>query len=124
MLKNKLLFPFSFFNMALAIGLGAIGAHALKKSLTAAKLETFLTGNRYHFYITISLLLFLIVEKQIENIDFKVSKILSLIALLLFTFGCYAYAITGVKFFVHVVPLGGVSFIFAWLLATRSYIKA
>ena len=123
-LKEKVVYPFSFINMAIAIALGAIGAHALKKTLPPAKLETFLTGNRYHFYITISLIFFLILEKQIQSINLNASKTLCLIALLLFSFGCYAYALTGVKPFVHIVPIGGVSFIFAWLFAVRSYVKA
>lgn len=123
-LKDKFFYPLTFVNMAFAISLGAIGAHALKKSLAPTKLETFLTGNRYHFYITFSLILFLLIEKEFPNLRLTVSKLLSLIALILFTFGCYAYALTGIKPFVHIVPIGGVSFIFAWLFAVRSYLKA
>jgi uncharacterized membrane protein YgdD (TMEM256/DUF423 family) len=122
-MKNKSLYPFVFFNMAMAISFGAIGAHALKKTLSTTKLETFLTGNRYHFYITFSLLIFLILEQVFKDLDLKVSRILAFIGLILFTFGCYIYALSGIKFFVHVVPIGGVAFIFAWLMGMRSFIR-
>lgn len=122
-MKNKTLYPFVFLNMAIAISLGAIGAHALKKSLSAAKLETFLTGNRYHFYITFSILLFLILEQVFDGLDLKKSRILAMVGLIFFTFGCYIYALSGVKLFVHIVPVGGVAFIFAWLMGMRSFMK-
>lgn len=122
-MKHKFSYLFLFFNMALAILIGAIGAHALKQLLSAQKLETFLTGNRYHFYITFSMLLFLIFEQIFEKLDLKISRILSLLGLIFFSFGCYIYALSGIKFFVHIVPIGGLAFIFAWLMGIRSLVK-
>ena len=122
-MKHKFSYLFLFFNMALAVLIGAIGAHALKQLLSAQKLETFLTGNRYHFYITFSMLLFLIFEQIFEKLDLKISRILSLLGLIFFLFGCYIYALSGIKFFVHIVPIGGLAFIFAWLMGIRSLVK-
>ncbi len=41
---------------ALAVGLGAFGAHALRRRLTPDRLETFETGVRYHMYHSLALL--------------------------------------------------------------------
>ena len=46
----------------------------------------------------------------------KWTGILFLAGIFLFSFGCYTYALTGVKTFVHIVPLGGISFIAGWIV--------
>jgi uncharacterized membrane protein YgdD (TMEM256/DUF423 family) len=42
--------------MAIAVTLGAFGAHALKKKLTVEELVTFETGVKYHMYHALFLL--------------------------------------------------------------------
>lgn len=111
-------------NLSVAIALGAVGAHALKSRLTPKLLETFLTGNRYHFYITFSLFILWLIQNQLsQKPNLKVSNILCWFALFTFTLGCYLYAITEVKFFVHIVPFGGFAFIIAWIVAGVKLIR-
>lgn len=100
--------------MALAVGIGAIGAHALKDSLGPKYLATFYTGARYHTYHALGLLLLGVLELNL-NRKFTVVKILLVTGILLFSFNCYLYAVTQMKVFAMIVPIGGFSFIFAWL---------
>ncbi len=97
--------------MAVSVALGAIGAHILKKSLSPIALETFHTGVRYHTIHSLSLITLSLFPK---TFNIKWTGILFIMGVILFSFGCYSYALTGIKTFVHIVPIGGISFILGW----------
>lgn len=101
--------------MALAIMLGAFGAHGLKSRVSALALETYQTGVLYHIIHSLALLVIGVVELIKPNYDFKFSKLAFLSAIFLFSVNCYLYAVTGVKTFAMVVPIGGVMFILGWI---------
>lgn len=106
---------------ALAIILGAFGAHALKKILPANMLETFLTGNRYHMFHGLSFIVVAMLE-LVFSINLKFVRNAFLIGMILFSGMCYIYALSGVKTFAMVVPIGGVAFILGWIvLAVQIY---
>ena len=105
---------FASINMALAIMLGAFGAHGLKGKVSTLALETFLTGNRYHLLMSLSLILLWSLQKQLR-LDFKKPMGLIGLGIFLFSFNCYLYAITSIKTFALIVPFGGVSFIASWI---------
>ena len=109
---------YSFFKtgsilMAISITLGAMGAHLLKNNLTPKELETFHTGVQYQTIHSLSLVILSILP---SGYNIKWTGILFLAGIFLFSFGCYTYALTGVKTFVHIVPLGGISFITGWIV--------
>lgn len=101
--------------LALAVLIGAFGAHGLKSMVTPEKLVTFETGVRYHFYHGLALL-FLGVYQQMTN-SFKLNlSFYSFIAgILLFSFNCYFYVLSGEKVFAMIVPVGGLLFVLGWL---------
>ena len=103
--------------VGLAVALGAIGAHALKQHLDPKALETFNTGVRYQLYHGFGLLI-LGVMGAIRKRPYRAVGLLFTAGILLFSLNCYIYAITGIKFFVMLVPLGGISFIAGWLWLT------
>ncbi|EQC47751.1 DUF423 domain-containing protein [Bacteriovorax sp. Seq25_V] len=106
---------------ALAIILGAFGAHALKKILTPSLLDTFLTGNRYHMFHGLSFIVVSILE-LIFSLNLKVVRYFFLAGIIAFSGMCYVYALTSVKTFAMIVPLGGVAYIVGWLvLAVKIY---
>lgn len=109
--------------MGLAITLGAVGAHALKKSLEPKYLETFLTGVRYHTYHGIGLLILGVLE-SIYKKEFNLVRWLMIGGVLLFSFNCYFYALSQVKTFAMIVPLGGFAFIFSWFILAYQVFKA
>jgi uncharacterized membrane protein YgdD (TMEM256/DUF423 family) len=101
---------------ALAVGLGAIGAHALKSQLTAEQLATYHTAVQYQMYHAIGLILVGLLNVQHRSRWFDLSGWAMLIGIVLFAGFIYAWLATGRRFFVYPVPVGGVAFIVGWLL--------
>ena len=104
---------------AVAIVLGAFGAHALKRVLTESQLNTFEVGVRYQMYHALFLLL-------IANLNFLALKektiimYLIIVGVLLFSGSIYLLStstITKIKtsFLGPLTPLGGVFLIASWV---------
>lgn len=102
--------------LALAVMIGAFGAHGLEKMVEASKLATFETGVRYHFYHSFAIFFTSLIA--LVKPEFKTRGPITLfsIGILLFSFGCYAYVVTGIKSIAMIVPFGGVSFIAGWIM--------
>lgn len=96
-----------------AVLLGAFGAHGLKRILSPELLETFKTGVNYQFIHGLAIL---ILANLANEIDLKLVNYLFLLGIVLFCGNCYLYSITQIKTFAMIVPLGGISFVGAWLL--------
>jgi uncharacterized membrane protein YgdD (TMEM256/DUF423 family) len=102
---------------ALAVGLGALGAHALKTHLSATELETFQTAVHYQMIHAIGLILLGLLNGWHRSRWFDASGVAMLIGIVLFCGFLYAWVATGKKALVFPVPFGGVTFIIAWLMA-------
>lgn len=111
---------------ALAVALGALGAHALKNQLpggliTPDQLNGFDTGVKYHMYHTIAMLLVLLLSGATENKLFKLSYNFFLVGILLFSGSLYFLCTRNLmgadwlRFLGPVTPLGGLFFIAGWL---------
>jgi uncharacterized membrane protein YgdD (TMEM256/DUF423 family) len=99
--------------VALAIGAGAFGAHALKDRLSTDRLAIFETGARYHMYGALGvLLLALAVERGAA--DARAGWLL-VAGTAVFSGSLYALALSGVKVLGAITPLGGAAMIAAWL---------
>ena len=119
--KNTLVFG-AFF-LALAVLIGAFGAHGLKSMVTPEKLVTFETGVRYHFYHGFGLLLLGILHHNFSSLKIHVSFYAFLVGTLLFSFNCYLYVLTDIKVFAMIVPLGGLMFILGWIYLGVNLLK-
>ena len=104
------------FLAALAVGLGAIGAHALKSHLTAENLATYHTAVQYQMYHAIGLVLVGLLGLHHRSRWFDRAGWMMLVGIILFAGFIYAWLGTGRRFFVYPVPVGGVAFIIGWLL--------
>lgn len=100
---------------ALAVGLGAFGAHALKNLLTQnGRLETYELAVRYHFYHAIGILVIgVMMEKFLPAIQW--SPLLMLLGLILFSGSLYAYSLTNIKGFAMITPVGGLLLLAGWV---------
>lgn len=101
---------------ALAVMLGAFGAHALREQLSADMLSTFETGVRYHVYHALAL--FVVVLALARGYDAGWATLagwLFMAGILLFSGSLYVLAITGVRWLGAVTPFGGLAFIAGWL---------
>lgn len=102
--------------LALAVALGAFGAHGLKSQLSTEMLQTWKTGVDYHFYHALGLLLIGILAVSFPSELVKWSAILLTAGIVLFSGSLYALAISGIKWLGAITPVGGMSFIAGWVL--------
>ncbi len=105
---------------ALAVTLGAFGAHALKASLEASnRLDTFETAVKYQFYHALALVL---VGFMLRGQGEEVSKWLGwagysfIGGILIFSGSLYAICFTGITKFGATAPIGGLLMILGWIL--------
>ncbi|OUR99931.1 hypothetical protein A9Q84_02555 [Halobacteriovorax marinus] len=108
--------------LGLCVALGALGAHGLEKTLSAKHLATFITGVHYQMIHSFGIILLGILT-QIFNKEFKREFICFLVGIVFFSFNCYIYAISGVKIFAMLIPIGGVTFIVGWILLSLNFLK-
>ncbi|NKB38223.1 MAG: DUF423 domain-containing protein [Gammaproteobacteria bacterium] len=102
-------------NAALAVILGAFGAHALKTKISEQMLGVFQTGIQYHFYHALGLLLLGILALNLPSSNWlKASGLLMLMGILLFSGSLYALALSNIRWLGAITPLGGTAFILAW----------
>lgn len=111
-------------NAALAVALGAMGAHALKARLAPELLTVFQTGVQYHFYHALGMLLVgLAASRWPESGLFAWSGWLMLAGIVLFSGSLYILSIAGLRGFGAVAPFGGTAFIVARILFAIAVLK-
>ena len=104
-------------NAALAVLLGAFGAHSLKTHLSADMMAVYQTGLQYHLFHALGLLAVGFALKQIgDSAWLRWSGWLMLAGIVIFSGSLYVLSTTGWKWLGAVTPLGGLSFIVAWVL--------
>lgn len=111
---------------ALAVAIGAFGAHALKPHFINDELVVFETASRYHFYhVLAALFVLLLLPKR----SAKICAILFLEGIILFSGSLYLLAAKHILGIAHwqflgiVTPFGGLFFIAGWVFAAYSIIK-
>ena len=106
---------------ALAVALGAFGAHGLKKYVPAETISTFETGVRYQFYHVFALLAVGILYERFPVKWLRYAGNCFLIGILLFSGSLYiltalkATDTVGLSGVGAITPIGGVLFIAGWL---------
>jgi uncharacterized membrane protein YgdD (TMEM256/DUF423 family) len=112
-------------NAALAVIFGAFGAHALKARISPEMLAVYHTGSQYHFYHALGLLLIGLLASHFQNERaLQLSGFLMLAGIVLFSGSLYLLALTGITWLGAVTPLGGVSFIAAWVVLAVAALRA
>lgn len=104
--------------LALAVILGAFGAHGLCGKLDAYSLGVYEKAVFYHFLHAFGVLavpLFAKVGMLSESAASRICFLLT-VGILLFSGSLYVLAISGVRSLGAVTPLGGAAFIAAWTL--------
>lgn len=119
----KLALVLSAVFMFLAVALGAFGAHGLEGKVSERALETWKTGVTYQFYHALALLGLASLHSRFASLNPKWSYRFFTIGILLFSFNCYLYTVTGVKTFALIVPLGGLSFLAGWIFTIKTFLK-
>lgn len=103
--------------MALAVVLGAFGAHALKSKLAPDKLKVYETGVQYHIAHALGLILVgLLVDQFPEAGMIATGGWFMAAGIVLFSGSLYVLSVAKARFLGPVTPLGGLSFIIGWIL--------
>jgi len=99
------------------VGLGAFGAHGLKSVLNPELLTVYQTGVTYQMWHALGLMGISLVHQQSpESKLINWAGWLMFIGIILFSGSLYLLAILNLKWIGIITPIGGVSFIMAWVL--------
>lgn len=101
---------------ALAVMLGAFGAHALRRSVSPEMLTVWHTGVEYQFYHALGLLLIGSLALQIASAPWlRAAGWLLLIGIVLFSGSLYLLVLSGQRWLGAITPVGGTAFIAGWV---------
>lgn len=114
---------------AIAVALGAFGAHGLKKMVSAETVQTFQTGVQYQMYHALALLLTGLLYEKCYLKFARIASILFIVGIILFSGSLYLLTAgraadtasldkTGI-----ITPFGGVAFIAGWVFLFLSVMK-
>ena len=104
--------------LALAVSLGAFGAHGLQSRLDAYSIGVYEKAVFYHFIHALGMLAvpLLVRVGLVSEPAAKWTGWRLLAGIVLFSGSLYALAITGVRSLGAITPFGGTSFIAAWVV--------
>jgi uncharacterized membrane protein YgdD (TMEM256/DUF423 family) len=109
---------------ALAVMIGAFGAHLLKDILVqTGRTETYELAVRYQFYHAFGLLITSIIQKVDESFKLKWVGIFFSAGIILFSGSLFILSVTGIKILGAITPIGGVFFIAGWLKMLMEIVK-
>ena len=125
-MSSSLVIIFAAIFGALAIILGAFGAHALKKHFTTELMQSFETGVKYQMYHAIVLLL-LGFQLSLQTTLEQAIVWCFIIGILLFSFSIYGLCISSakgnkIKILGPITPLGGLCLLAGWVLLAVNFI--
>lgn len=115
----------------LGVALGAFGAHALAERFGDYEKGIWQTAVFYHLVHAVALFAFAIASEAVPSLRpeagnvslFWIGSLFSA-GIVLFSGSLYALALSGVKVLGAITPLGGLSFLAAWLLIARAGMKS
>ncbi|WP_066296575.1 DUF423 domain-containing protein [Bacillus sp. FJAT-29937] len=120
----KLFIIIGALNAFLSVALGAFGAHGLEKVVEPKYLEIWKTGVQYQmFHATGLLVIGVLLGKMPANALISWSGWMMLIGIILFSGSLYVLAVTQISVLGAITPLGGVSFLAAWVLLIIAAVK-
>ncbi|MDP2336641.1 MAG: DUF423 domain-containing protein [Bacteroidota bacterium] len=122
-MKNQTILISGAVFMALAVILGAFGAHALKTRLSPEMMQVYHTAVEYQFYHALGLLLIGLIGFQMESKWLKRSGILIGMGIILFSGSLYVLSLTGIKAIGVITPVGGLSFVAGWIFLATGLLK-
>ena len=104
--------------LALAVIIGAFGAHALAARLDAYSRGVYETGVLYHFFHALGLLVVSFLPRMGALSASRAGWVCGLLCagVVIFSGSLYLLAITGVRTLGAITPIGGIAFIAAWVL--------
>lgn len=109
---------------ALAVALGAFGAHVLRGRLAPDMLAVFDTAARYHLVHALALVVAGLAAGRPGGGAARAAAILFALGIALFSGSLYALALTGARAWGAVTPLGGLALIAGWIALAAGLARA
>jgi uncharacterized membrane protein YgdD (TMEM256/DUF423 family) len=112
--------------LALAVALGAFGAHGLKDRLDPYSMTVYEKAVLYHFLHAMGILLVALLGRTGAIGAAGQARVgwLLLVGIVLFSGSLYVLAVSGVRALGAVTPLGGLAFIAGWLLLAYEALRS
>jgi uncharacterized membrane protein YgdD (TMEM256/DUF423 family) len=111
--------------LALAVILGAFGAHGLRRRLDAYSMGVYEREVFYHFIHAMGLLVVSILP-TLGVVSLTAGSwvcALLLAGIIIFSGSLYLLAVTGIRSYGAITPVGGLAFIAAWLLLAVTLVR-
>jgi uncharacterized membrane protein YgdD (TMEM256/DUF423 family) len=112
---DRLLYLFAAVAGATGVALGAFAGHGLKARLTPDMLAVFETGVRYQMYHVFALFAAAWGFARWQHRAFAIGGWSFVAGIAIFSGSLYALALTGIRSFGMLTPVGGLAFIAGWL---------
>ena len=113
-------------NAAIAVMLGAFGAHALEDKLSDKYLAIWETAVQYQMFHAIGLLVIGVLASSAlfgDSTQLKWSGYLILGGIIIFSGSLYALSSSGIGVLGAITPIGGVLFIVGWIMLIIAAVK-
>lgn len=111
--------------LALAVAMGAFGAHGLRSRLDAYSMSVYEKAVFYHFIHALGILIVALLART-RAIPFPSLGFvgwLLFIGIILFSGSLYALAISGVRILGAITPIGGLCFIAGWIVLAVEVVR-
>lgn len=109
---------------ALAVVLGAFGAHGLRARVTPDLLEVYETAVRYHFYHALALVLTGVWADRVGTTVMPPgvvsAAVFFLLGIAIFSGSLYLLVLTGMRWLGAITPIGGIALIVGWVFLLRA----
>ena len=110
---------------ALAVLLGAFGAHGLKAKLAPEMMAVYQTAVQYHMWHALGLaIIALTLSQWPQQRGLRWAAWLMVLGVVLFSGSLYALALTEIKMLGAITPFGGLAFIIAWIMFAAAMWKS
>jgi len=110
--------------MAIAVSLGAFGAHGLKKIITSDMLSVYQTGVQYQFYHALGLLGVAFIAHVNSSKLVNMAGNLMFTGVMIFSGSLYLLVILNIKWLGAITPIGGVLMVVSWVLLAWSVFRS
>jgi uncharacterized membrane protein YgdD (TMEM256/DUF423 family) len=103
-------------NLAVAVMLGAFGAHGLKHTASAQQLQWWFTATQYFFWHALGLLALGVLARVMPSFAVKMPFCLLQLGLIIFCGSLYLMALGLPRWLGAITPVGGILMIIGWLM--------
>ena len=108
----------------ISVAAGAFGAHALKQRLSPDMLAVFEVGARYQMYHALAMFVAIWLASLLPGNLPLFATWLFLSGILVFSGSLYALALTGIRVFGAITPIGGVLLLAGWACLLIALLKS